>query len=294
MKHKWKVLVISALLGLAGCNQSPQPTAPDSTADTTAVNSTEITTPEEAAVSTLPADAPVYIVGTIASFPPFVLSDEYGKPKGFDIDIIRAIGEKEGFAVEVITSPWQGLLDMLNSHERDIIATGVVINPERQKKYDFSDPYLDTQWMGILREAPSEGKPKYDNFATAVQHSTKFTTQAESAGVPALEALIKGRTDAEVIEVDSQFMELEQVIRGEADMAYDISRVLQYYSNQMGDYQLYGLINPDSEVEYFGYAVKKGRDDGLVQKINSGLKKIKADGTYDKIYTKWFGEAPTK
>ncbi|WP_227429249.1 transporter substrate-binding domain-containing protein [Psychrobacter sp. I-STPA6b] len=290
MNHKWKVLAISALLGLAGCNQSPEPAE---TANAVAVSDSSESTEVEAPVSTLPADAPVYIVGTISSFPPFVLSDEYGKPKGFDIDIIKAIGEKEGFAVQVIISPWQGLLDMLNSDERDIIATGVVINPEREQKYDFSDPYLDTQWMGILQENPSAGRPKYDNFAEAVQQSTKFTTQAESAGVPALEQLLAGRTDAKIIEVDSQFMELEKVVRNEADMAYDISRVLQYYSNQMGDYNLYGLVNPDSQVEYFGYAVKKGRDDDLLQKINSGLKKIKADGTYDKIYTKWFGEAPT-
>jgi polar amino acid transport system substrate-binding protein len=34
--------------------------------------------------------------------------------------------------------------------------------------------------------------------------------------------------------------------------------------------------------------VKKGNKE-VLDKINAGLKKIKADGTYDKIYGKYFG-----
>jgi polar amino acid transport system substrate-binding protein len=40
--------------------------------------------------------------------------------------------------------------------------------------------------------------------------------------------------------------------------------------------------------EQYGLAVRKGNAE-LVQKLNKGLADIKADGTYDKIYTKYFG-----
>ena len=43
--------------------------------------------------------------------------------------------------------------------------------------------------------------------------------------------------------------------------------------------------------EQYGIAVKKGNAE-LLEKINKGLADIKADGTYDKIYTSWFGAAP--
>ena len=41
--------------------------------------------------------------------------------------------------------------------------------------------------------------------------------------------------------------------------------------------------------EYYGIAVNKDNP-GLLKKINEVLKEIKQDGTYDKIYNKWFGE----
>ena len=37
------------------------------------------------------------------------------------------------------------------------------------------------------------------------------------------------------------------------------------------------------------FAAAKGNTD-LINKINEGLQQIKDDGTYDKIYTKWFGD----
>jgi polar amino acid transport system substrate-binding protein len=40
--------------------------------------------------------------------------------------------------------------------------------------------------------------------------------------------------------------------------------------------------------EQYGLAVKKGNTE-LLEKLNKGLADIKADGTYDQIYTKYFG-----
>ena len=42
--------------------------------------------------------------------------------------------------------------------------------------------------------------------------------------------------------------------------------------------------------EYFGFAVKKGNTE-LRDKVNAAMKSMKDDGTYDKIYAKWFGES---
>ena len=42
--------------------------------------------------------------------------------------------------------------------------------------------------------------------------------------------------------------------------------------------------------EHFGFAVKKGNA-ALTEKINKALRGMREDGTYDKIYAKWFGAA---
>jgi polar amino acid transport system substrate-binding protein len=43
--------------------------------------------------------------------------------------------------------------------------------------------------------------------------------------------------------------------------------------------------------EQYGIAIKKGNTE-LLQKVNQGLAAIKADGTYDQIFTKYFGAPP--
>jgi len=45
--------------------------------------------------------------------------------------------------------------------------------------------------------------------------------------------------------------------------------------------------------EQYGIAVKKGNTE-LLAKLNKGLADIKADGTYDQLYTRYFGAPPAK
>nr|WP_084300328.1 transporter substrate-binding domain-containing protein [Microvirgula aerodenitrificans] len=44
----------------------------------------------------------------------------------------------------------------------------------------------------------------------------------------------------------------------------------------------------DFDKEYYGMAVRKG-DSALLAKLNAGIAKVKQDGTYDKLYEKYFG-----
>lgn len=53
--------------------------------------------------------------------------------------------------------------------------------------------------------------------------------------------------------------------------------------------EIYTLQLPKEKNLQLGYVVQKGNTD-LLNKLNSGLKKVKEDGTYDKIYDKWFGK----
>ena len=45
------------------------------------------------------------------------------------------------------------------------------------------------------------------------------------------------------------------------------------------------------KAENYGFAIRKG-DDKLRARLDKALDEIRADGTYDKIYTQWFGDAP--
>ncbi|MEB0165326.1 transporter substrate-binding domain-containing protein, partial [Glaciimonas sp. CA11.2] len=49
------------------------------------------------------------------------------------------------------------------------------------------------------------------------------------------------------------------------------------------------ISDPDFPKEYYGIAVKKGNA-ALLAKVNQGLAAVKADGTYDKIFKKYFAD----
>lgn len=291
MRH-FSLLFCSAFFLLTACSQpANQESAQDSTEP--AHSTVKDTVSKDTATyvvnkDSLPADAPTYLVATIQSFPPFVMRNEVGTYEGFDVDVMDAIGVQQGFRVNFLPQPWATALPSLDTDERDIVATGVVITPERKEKYDFSDPYLDTGWLAIMKEQP--GKAKLTSFNDIFSDpKTVFVTQADAAGVPELKKHLADKPNT-IKEVDSQYLEIKSVLAGEADVAFDIERVLQYYVVTAGDKGLYGITDPAAQRDEFGFAVKKGRPDDLLKKINAGLAAIKADGTYQKIYEKWYGK----
>ena len=63
--------------------------------------------------------------------------------------------------------------------------------------------------------------------------------------------------------------------------------VVDYYLVRRGDDSVMTLPQV-FDAENYGMAVKKGNK-ALLDKLNEGLKEIKANGEYDRIYAKWFG-----
>ena len=56
---------------------------------------------------------PTYIVGTEAQFPPFEIVDSQGKVIGFDVDLMNAIAEDQGFKVKYVDQDFAGLIPAL-------------------------------------------------------------------------------------------------------------------------------------------------------------------------------------
>lgn len=304
MKRQLLALVTAVtLFGLTGCDNSTtsaidqtnassvkiassQSASSQSSQTNSTVNGTANATQPSSALSD---DMPSYMVGITVSLPPFVKKDAVGNPEGFDIDVLNAIGEVQGFKLIYHASPWKDVLNQLTGGRYDIIATGVVITPERESLYDFSNPYADTQWAALLSEKNTK---KFNSFSEALDASTVIATQKGTASVEVLQKEI-GEKPIEIKTVDTQFQEITTVAGGEADMSYNMSRVMTYYANldNIKKEKLYVLVDEDSVKQDIGFVFKKDREDGLKEKIDEGLATIKANGTYAKLETKWFGSS---
>jgi polar amino acid transport system substrate-binding protein len=75
---------------------------------------------------------------------------------------------------------------------------------------------------------------------------------------------------------------------GRLDAVVADNGVVLEYVKKLGKDKFKVVEDSSFAPEHYGIIVKKGNKP-LLDKINAGLKKIKEDGTYDKIYKEYFG-----
>jgi glutamine transport system substrate-binding protein len=217
-------------------------------------------------------------VGTEPTFAPFEFLDKNASPVGYDIDIINAIGKAEGVEVTIVKMPFDGLIPAMITSQIDAAISGITITDERKKKVDFSDPYYDSGLSAVIL---TENKDKFKKLSDL--KSSKICGQIGNTGVDYAKKL-SGKVTAFNTHPEA-YMELKN--HG-CDAVMTDKPVNEYFlSKQQGS--TYTEINDYAEAAQFGIAVKKGSD--VLALVNDGLKKIKADGTFDKIHAKWFKSA---
>jgi polar amino acid transport system substrate-binding protein len=96
----------------------------------------------------------VLSVGVEIGYPPMEYYDSDGTLVGFDIELTKKLAEKLGLQVKYIDTVWEGILAGLNTGKYDI-AVNVTILPERQKRFNFTKPYIDSSMtIVILEDSP--------------------------------------------------------------------------------------------------------------------------------------------
>jgi len=81
-------------------------------------------------------------VATTGVQPPFSYLDEKGNLIGMDIEIIKAIGEVQGFDIKFETMSWADMLPSVGAGKNDLAISGVSYNDERNEAYTLSKKYL--------------------------------------------------------------------------------------------------------------------------------------------------------
>ena len=239
--------------------------------DTAAAEETAST---EGAESEALADGKL-IVGTNAEFPPFEYLGDNGEPDGFDMALIKAIGEKLGVEVEIQNMEFGSLITSIGS-KIDIAIAGMTVTDERKNAVDFSDSYYDAVQYVIL-PADSAIAEKMDllgktigcHLGTTGEYliddliAEDGTTQKKSynKAVDAVNDLLNGRLDCVII---------------------DRNPAMVFQANYPDQLKLSDGAAFTFEAEQYAIAMPKG-DTALAEKVNAALAEIKADGTFDKL-----------
>ncbi|MHB0878890.1 MAG: basic amino acid ABC transporter substrate-binding protein [Anaerolineae bacterium] len=218
-------------------------------------------------------------VGTEAAYPPFENKDENGNIVGFDIDLLKAIAANQGFAVEFVDTPFDGIFVALQSGQFDAVISATTITDERKQIVNFSDPYFEAGLAVVVKADSSyqtpddlEGKP------IGVQLGTTGDIEAtERYG------------EENVQRYDDVLLAFQALINGDIEGIVNDLPVTQGYMAANADSGL-RLMEGMLTSEQYGIAVNKDKAELLVA-INAGLAAVRADGTYDRIYNQWITAA---
>jgi polar amino acid transport system substrate-binding protein len=212
-----------------------------------------------------------------ATSSPFFYRDGKGNLIGFDIDLMNAISEKLGYKIEFIDKPFTGLIPDLLTGNIDMITTSLSITPERAKKINFSNHYYNAG-LGIIvniKNNAIKNEKDLEGKSIVVKVGTVGDSRASQ---------IK---NAKVVQYDNMAEFFLAIETGKVDAGMTDIPPLLFYANGVGKGKTKVLDVKLSDDQY-GFGFSKAKPN-LLKEINRGLEEVKKDGTYDKIYEKWFG-----
>ena len=225
--------------------------------------------------------AGVFKIGTEGTYSPFTFHDQSGKLVGFDVEIGEAVASKLGVKAEFIEGKWDGLIAGIDAKRYDAVINQVGITEARKQKYDFSEPYIASKAVLIVRQDDTDikGFEGLKGKKAAQSLTSNYGKLAEQSG-------------AELVGTDGFDQSVQLVLTRRADATINDSLSFLDFKKQKPDAPLKIAAQKDN-AEYSGIIIRKGEPE-LLEAINKALAEIKADGTYQKISTKYFGQDVSK
>jgi ABC-type amino acid transport/signal transduction systems, periplasmic component/domain len=219
----------------------------------------------------------VYNIATDTTFAPFEFQDQSGNYVGVDIELLDAIAKDQGFEYKLNPLGFNAAVAALESNQTDGVIAGMSITAERQKKYDFSDPYYDSGVVMAIA-ANNDTIKAYGDLKgkkVAVKTGTEGASFAES---------IKDQYGFEVVYFDESPLMYEDVKTGNSVACFEDYPVIGYGITQGNGLKMVTDMEKGSS---YGFAVLKGKNTELLEMFNKGLKDIKDNGTYQQILDKY-------
>lgn len=276
---KRTILFLTTSLLLAACNEHKQTAQTASAVATaTAANATAVNPNHNPAWKT-------YTVGSQLTYPPFHYQGEKGEPLGFEMELLQAVAQAGEFNITVQHAPRTSLELTLDDGSIQIWASTVSISPERLAKMDFSQPFMQVDREVIYIQDNDANKN-----ITQLEHLKGKKLAVNSFSKTAKDTATKlTGSDNDVVVTKSYHLSMKELFSGNVDGVLDNGLVLANYLKNNADAPKTRSILVAEEQKDFAFAVKKGNTE-VLDKLNKGLEKVKADGTYQKLVEKWFGD----
>jgi membrane-bound lytic murein transglycosylase F len=202
------------------------------------------------------------------------------KYMGFEYDLAKGFAESLGVELRVITPGWDAMADTLNGKEGDMIAAGMTITGPRKFRMDFSEGYMEVQQQVIVHKSNHEIR-KLSDLRCKTIHVRSGTSYEQR-----LRELKNQGMDFEIVSILN--VSTEELIRKVAEKEIEItladSNIAQLNQRYYPDIR---IAFPIEKTQFLGWAVRKG-ENKLRKKINRYFQAIHKNGTFQRIYEKYY------
>jgi polar amino acid transport system substrate-binding protein len=223
------------------------------------------------------------VVVTENAYPPLQFLDASGAAVGWEYDAMAEIAKRLNVVVKYENTSWDAMIPAVSEAQYDMGMTGITIKDERREQVDFSDPYMRSEMLMIVRG-----------------DETRFTDAASFAAIPellvsaqpgtspfyaAIYNILDGNEEnPRVIKFETFGAGLEALKAGDVDLTLSDSTAANgYVAASDGALK---IIGEPLASEDFGFIFPKGSE--LAAPINAAIASMKADGTMDALNQKWF------
>jgi polar amino acid transport system substrate-binding protein len=218
-------------------------------------------------------------VVTLSDSPPNAFQKD-GVYTGFDNELLKDVATREGLKLEFVATDFSSLLGRVAGGQSDIASCAIAQTAERKKTVDFSIPY------------------NYQSLAIQVKQSSPITGQKSLAGKRV--GVVQGTASESWVTANAPTAQLVRFPNDSASLGALKSDAVDATVFDQDTAEAYVKANPDAHLKIaeafatttpHGYAFKKGNTE-LIGKINDGLKKAFADGTWERLHKQFIPSAP--
>ncbi|HQU66976.1 MAG TPA: transporter substrate-binding domain-containing protein [Albidovulum sp.] len=222
-------------------------------------------------------------VVTENAYPPLQFLDKDGKAIGWEYDAMAEIAKRLNIVVKYENSSWDAMIPAVSEGQFDIGMTGITIKDDRKEKVDFSDPYMRSEMVMLVR-----GDESRFTDAASFKDNADLLIAAQPGTTPfyvsVYEVLDGDEANPRIKLMETFGATVEALKAGDVDLVLTDGTAGKGYVDASGG----GLkiIGGPLGTEDFGFIFPKGSD--LVAPVNAAIADLKADGTLDALNKKWF------
>ena len=218
-------------------------------------------------------------VASVGDLKPYAFADAQGNFTGFDVELFKDVAHRAGVDSVVFTGQdFSAILPAVSNGQFDVGVAAIGITDKRKQTVDFSDGYL-AGYLTVITGKDS-GVKDADGLAGKRLGVVQGSLQEAYA--------VKNFTSANIVRFPDNNTAIAALNSGSVDAHFLDYEAAKAYETQ------YGLVSA-ADIPSFdapaGFAIAKGKT-AFKDALNKGLAAAMEDGTWKKLYQKWFPGSP--